>query len=218
MDDFVSGIRNIAMGLDQKQATIRIGIVSAYNPANHTAKVLLQPENVSTGWLPISSSMVGGGWGLKSPANPGQQAVVAFDSGDSQDGILIGMLHSNLNLPPSPGGNPVTSGEFAIMHSSGSFLHFHSDGSVTLNVNTIYNVTAGQTINMTAENINMVATNQIAATTPLLVVTGDILDQSSTNSVTAKGARLIYDNHTHQITSVMSGGATVTSHVPNQLE
>ena len=46
----------------------RCGLVASFNPQTYCAKVMIQPENTLTGWLPILSSWVGPGWGLRGAA------------------------------------------------------------------------------------------------------------------------------------------------------
>jgi phage baseplate assembly protein V len=105
----------------------RLGLVSSYNPATYAVKVKVQPDDIETGWLPIVTHMAGQGWGIYAgPAN-GDQAIVVFQEGDRETGVCLGFLPSDTDKPPS-----VPSGEVQVIHKSGAFLKFLSDGTVNI--------------------------------------------------------------------------------------
>ena len=136
---------------NSSRAETRIGIVHGYNPADYCAKVLIQPENTQTGWLPIASQWIGEGWGLFCPPTDGDQVIVEFQEGSFDCGVITGRLFSDAQRPL-----PVQSGEFWLVHQSGSALKFHNDGSVevishanmtaTVGANLIANVTGTATV------------------------------------------------------------------------
>src|SRR5580658_2755731 len=78
----------------------RIGVVASSNPQTATAKVLLQPEGVLSGWLPVLTQWVGSGWGISCPPSPGDQVLVIPLEGDPQHGLIIGRVFSNQVRPP----------------------------------------------------------------------------------------------------------------------
>ncbi|MDA8256739.1 MAG: phage baseplate assembly protein V [Betaproteobacteria bacterium] len=132
------------------RAETRIGIVSAYNPADYCAKVQLQPEGTETGWLPVLSPWIGETWGLFCPPSVGDQVQVEFQEGSAEAGFIVGRFFSNAQRPLA-----VPSGEFWLVHQSGSALKFHNDGSVE--VISHANMTATVGANLTA-NVTGTAT------------------------------------------------------------
>jgi phage baseplate assembly protein gpV len=112
------------------------------------AKVSIQPEGVLTGWLPILSQSAGPGWGLICPPTVGQQVLVLPDLGDEEHGVILGGTWSTVDRPPQPATSPggeaaaVQPGDAALVHSTGSFLRFSSDGTAFLNVAGAVNVAA----------------------------------------------------------------------------
>ncbi|MDD2795898.1 MAG: baseplate assembly protein, partial [Acidocella sp.] len=73
MDQFWNMVKARAGGLDGLAGVARFGLVSSFDSATYSAKVLIQPENVLSGWLPIVSTWVGAGWGLAAPPPLGAQ-------------------------------------------------------------------------------------------------------------------------------------------------
>jgi phage baseplate assembly protein V len=108
----------------------KAGIVSSYNPDSYTARVLLQPEGLDTGWIPIASQWIGNGWGLMVPPTPGDQVEVVFSDGNLGNGVIVGRLFSDKQLPPK-----VDSGELWLVHQTGSAFKLTNDGKVLLHGN-----------------------------------------------------------------------------------
>jgi hypothetical protein len=125
MDGFLNLCKAHASQIDQGWAQPRLATVSSVDPATYTARVVIQPEGVLSGWLPIASPWIGAGWGLACPPSAGDQVLVLCQEGESEHGIIVGRLWSTTATPP---GAPV--GELWLMHQSGSFIKLHNDGSI----------------------------------------------------------------------------------------
>jgi phage baseplate assembly protein gpV len=123
-----NAIKSHASSLDQSAGQVKFGTVTSVNTNNATARVLIQPEGVLSGWLPIVSQWVGNGWGAISPPNPGDQVLLVPQEGDVEQGIIIGRVFSAKQLPPAAPG-----GEFWLVHGSGSFLKLCNDGTIRVN-------------------------------------------------------------------------------------
>lgn len=111
----------------------KLGVVTNYDPANYRAKVQLQPEDQDnptqslTGWLPIFSPWTGANYGLFAPVNVGDMVEVQFQDGDIDSGIVCMRGYSDKQRPLS-----VESGEFWLVHKSGSFIKMMNDGSIEI--------------------------------------------------------------------------------------
>lgn len=105
----------------------RLATVISYDSKNHSAKVMIQPENVESGWLPIASQWVGNGWGIFAAPSPGDVVIVTFQEDDFTAGIITSRLFNDTSRPLD-----VASGELWLVHQSGSLLKFHNDGTVEL--------------------------------------------------------------------------------------
>jgi phage baseplate assembly protein gpV len=125
MDRFLNAIKAQSSALDQMQAQPRFALVSSVDPDTYAARVLLQPEGVLTGWLPILSPWIGAGWGAVCAPTPGDQVLVLAQEGDAEHGVIVGRAFSDQARPPS-----APAGELWLVHASGSFLKLQNDGTV----------------------------------------------------------------------------------------
>lgn len=103
------------------------GIITAYDPEAYAVKVQLQPTGEETGWIPLSSPWVGNGWGMAAGPMIGAVVEVEFDSGLPGAGMAAGQFYNDEDLCPGP-----PSGEFWLVHQSGSLLKFLNSGEVLL--------------------------------------------------------------------------------------
>jgi phage baseplate assembly protein V len=187
MKQLLNAMAREAMMAGASRAQTRIGIVTEYDPANYCAKVALQPEGTETGWLPVASLWIGESWGLFCPPTPGDQVEVAFQEGAAEAGFICQRLFSDQQRPLD-----VPSGEFWIVHQSGSALKFHNDGSVELDANTNLTATVGGnlaanvtgTATITAPTVDVNATSAANITTPTATVSGNAV---VTGNVTIQG-------------------------------
>lgn len=178
MERLLNSFRCQAAGLDVTAGQPRFGTVSSVDAAGATARVQLQPEGVLTGWLPVLSPWTGSGWGMWCPPSPGDQVLVLAQEGSSDHGVVVGHAFSGSQTAPA-----AASGEFWLVHSSGSALKLTNDG--TVHVNGPLNVNG--TVTVVGD----------------LHVSGDVFD--SHNSLS--DLREKYDAHTH----IDSRGGTTTT-------
>ncbi|WP_297490723.1 phage baseplate assembly protein V [Acidocella sp.] len=127
MEQLRNFIKANAGGLDGQAGVARFGLVSSFDPAVYAARILLQPENVLTGWLPVISPWVGAGWGLAAPLLPGAQVLVIAQEGDAEQGVVMGAIWSAVDQPMAA---PV--GELWLRHQSGSCVKLLNDGTILL--------------------------------------------------------------------------------------
>lgn len=127
MQGMMNAMRLQSMLAGEGRVSTRLGTVRGYNSADYCAKVMIQPENIETGWLPIASPWVGNGWGMFSPPTDGDVVMVTFQEDDFTAGIISMRLFNDGARPLN-----VPGGEFWLAHKSGSLLKFHNDGSVEL--------------------------------------------------------------------------------------
>ncbi|GAB0115313.1 phage baseplate assembly protein V [Acidisoma sp. C75] len=172
MDGFLNAVRGQAGLVAGGYAQLRCGVVQSFNQDTYCATVMLQPENVLSGWLPVSTAWSGAGWGLVAPISPGQQVIILAQEGQAEHGIILGSLFSLANRPPA---TPV--GELWLVHQSGSYLKLHNDGTIEGNATT-WKLTGTVTISGD------------------LVVGGDIADKAGAHG-SLETFRAIFDEHIH---------------------
>lgn len=124
-DRLTNAIKSQAASLDRSSGQAKFAIVSSVNYQTGYARVIVQPDGILTGWLPVLSSWVGSGWGLVSPPQPGDQVLVIPQEGDMEQGVIVGRAYSSKAMPP-----PAPGGELWMVHKSGSFLKLCNDGTV----------------------------------------------------------------------------------------
>jgi phage baseplate assembly protein V len=127
----------------------RKGTISSYDKDSYSVKVLIQPEDLETGWIQLDAHGVGNGWGVVVGPQIGDEVEVSFDNGDPNLGCVTGRYFNDTNTPP-----PVPSGETWIVHSTGSVLKFNNDGTVTLSAVAALGVHSGVAINYNAPQHN----------------------------------------------------------------
>jgi uncharacterized protein involved in type VI secretion and phage assembly len=133
----------------------RAGIVTgSIDPVRQMARVLIQPENILSAYLPIHYPWVGNGWGMACPPVEGQVIDVHFQQGGRQAAYISLRAYNAGSVPP-----PAPAGEFWLVHQSGSLFKLHNDGSIEVTANTNITLSAPNgTFRVVAEDIQMHAT------------------------------------------------------------
>lgn len=197
--NMMKAIAEQAMGA---RAAVRIGTVTSYDPRNYCAKVMIHPEGAETGWIPVLSPWVGNGWGLFAPPLIGDQVEVQFQEDNFEAGFICNRFYSDSDRPLS-----VQSGEFWLVHQSGSCLKFHNDGTVELNAAGTLTSTAPQWNHTGPVHITGDVTVTGNETVTQNITAGqDIYDRNGTKG-TLQRIRDNYDVHTHPDAQ---GGSTGT--------
>lgn len=148
MQQFWNQVKAAAGGLDGLNGVARFGLVASFDPNAYAAKVLIQPENVLSGWLPVLSCWVGAGWGLAAPLVPGAQVLVIAQEGDSEQGVVVGAVWSAVDAPLA-----APAGEIWLQHQSGSFMKLHNDGTIALQA-PVVNVTGSLVVSGNISDLN----------------------------------------------------------------
>jgi Type VI secretion system/phage-baseplate injector OB domain/GpV Apex motif len=166
MQAHLNAMRREAATTGQESAGTRLGTISGYDASNYLAKVLLQPDGVETGWLPIASIGVGNGWGIQVAPNIGDVVEVEFQDGGIDAALIAGRFFNSSARP-----NSVPPGEVWLVHKGGQFIKMLSDGSIsskgTWNHQGDLNVTGNETVggNVTAQGTvqapNVVGTTNV---------------------------------------------------------
>jgi phage baseplate assembly protein gpV len=183
-----NALRSQTAQMNGQIPTARYGTVQSVSPADCTVRVLLQPEAVLSGWLPVLMPALGSGWGLVALPSVQQQVLVLAEYGSADSGVVIGTAFSQRNPPPqvasAPGGaaSHAQPGEALLVGSSGATIRLCADGSVFI---------AASTVNVQGN----------------LVVQGDVSDRHGS----LDRLRGHYDQHVHTGTQPGSGNTGITS-------
>jgi phage baseplate assembly protein gpV len=169
MQALLNQIKKHVAGMIAQVPQPRIGIVSSVDPVSHTVKVLLQPENLETGWLECGALTVGVASIVAMPQQ-GQQVVVVPNSGSADDGMVVAGLWGGSSQPPisavtmkqaQPGEVMITCPGGAYIHITGGKIYL---GGVQIVVNGPLQVngTIAATGNITGANVLTMAGTELA--------------------------------------------------------
>ena len=127
MHQMLNVARREAQRVMAMMARPKTGIVTSYDPANYSAKVRLQPEDVETGWLPIRTPWSGKSWGMFCPPSIGDEVEVQFQESGKQAPYIALRAFGDRFRPLS-----VPSGEFWLVHKSGASFKLKNDGTLVM--------------------------------------------------------------------------------------
>ena len=176
MKQLLNQMRMQAQMATADRAAPKTGIVTSYDATNYSVKVMLQPEGIESGWLPLLSPWVGNGWGLFCAPSVGDMVEVQFEQGDAEAAFACMRFFNDVDRPL-----PAPSGEFWAVHKSGQFVKLTNDGKLLLNGQAEIDMTA-PTLNITvtgAANVacataTVAASDSVKLDTPLVHCTRDL--------------------------------------------
>jgi len=131
---FNAAQKNEMAAFNGQAGATRRGLVLTYQQQPPMAKVLLQPENIETGWLPVLSPWSANGWGIVIPLAANDQVLLVCEEADGQNYAIWGRYYSDADAAPAT--LPVA-GEFFMQSQGGAQLYFKADGSVVLATTTL---------------------------------------------------------------------------------
>ncbi|MEK6420029.1 MAG: phage baseplate assembly protein V [Burkholderia gladioli] len=158
-------------------------------------------------------------FGFSSNPPIGSDALALHVAGDRSAGAVVGTNHQESR----PRG--LAPGETILYSQDGKSVYL-KDGSIVVEAmgqDVIVNNAAKFTMNCSGDctmniggKLNVVAPGGVTFDTPLVGSTGDMQDNTATNSETMKAMRDTFDEHNHNVRNVQGGDSTITSDQPNQ--
>lgn len=146
-------------------------------------------------------------FGFSSAPPVGSDVVVLSLGGDRSSQVIIATNHKSYRH------TGLSAGETVIYNQTGMYVKLTADGIAV--------EAKGQPVTVTnATKVTINATDSVVMNTPTLQVNGDVLatgnitDNSGSNSATLKALRDAYDDHTHVVEGVETGSGSVISKVP----
>ena len=185
MHGLMNSMKAVAQVAGQSTIQTKQGVVTSYDPNTYHAQVQLMPDDVNTGWIPLKSAWVGSGWGLFCPPSIGDVVEVESQEGEGRAPSAGWRFYNNQNRPL-----PCPSGEFWLVHKSGSLLKFHNDGSVELKTAGDLNVSVTGHINSSAAQWNHTGPVKINGTA---LIAGKIIGQGGMAVSGGSGATVAGD-------------------------
>ncbi len=142
------------------------------------------------------------------------EGICAFIGGNRDHGIVIATGDRRYRL------KALAAGEVALYDDQGQKVHLKRNKEIeisgcdtlTATVGQQATISVGQQATVSCPQVNVVASTSVTMTTPLLEVTGEIIDNCGTNTISMADMRSTYNQHTHNENND-EGGPT---DVPNQ--
>ncbi len=188
----------------------RFGVVQNYDPNTYKAKVLIQPENILSGWLPISSEYVGSGFGLFVAPAPGDTVLCQFADGDFGMGVIGSGKIFLPTMPPVP----CPPGQVMLVHSSETYLKILSSGELDMNVVGNLNMTVAGNLTATVQGTATITSpNPVTVSAPTTVVEGNLEVTGNISGGTGSGGGTASFNGTVTTTGdVQANGISLENH------
>jgi hypothetical protein len=186
----------------------KYGTVSSYNPTDYTVKVILQPEGIETGFVPLAAAWVGNNLGAVFGPSVGDVVRLDFIDGSAQATVVGGRFFSVNARPPV-----VQSGQAAIVDSHGSYVRLNNDGTITMGAPTGITSTTPllkQIGNFEVDGDTLITGNTVVSKS--ITATLDISDQGGAHG-SLKGLRDAHNGHNHgnvQNGTGISAGPSIT--------
>ena len=137
-------------------------------------------------------------FGFSSSLPAGSDVLIAYLNGNRSNAIIFASNH-----PPSRHQN-LKSGESVLYNQWGLHILMTEEGIV------IEAKDKEVTVN-NAKKVTVNASTEVLLNTPILKVTGDIIDNCEGNKSTLKVLRDSYNKHNHDVKNVQSGGSNIPS-------
>ncbi|HHH1258971.1 TPA: phage baseplate assembly protein [Yersinia enterocolitica] len=143
-------------------------------------------------------------FGFSSGLPAGTDVVIGFLGGDRSSAVIVGsnnqsFRHTGLNT-----------GETVIYSQWGQYIKL-TEAGIIIEAN-------GQPVTVNnATEVTVNAAVKVRLNTPLLEVSGDIVDNADSNHITLKTLREAYNTHNHQLKNVQGGSSTLTSEVTGKV-
>lgn len=191
MTDLVGGVSRL---WQRMQRVIGRGRVTTSNDAGNVQFMQVQLNNFET----RDKTPRLGEFGHASRPPPGSDVLVVFLAGDRSNGAVLATGHQ-ASRPKN-----LNEGESMLYDLWGKSIYLTESGGIIVNAQN-----TAVTINGATE-VTINAATGIQLNTPLLKVSGDILDNSGSNSHTIAQMRALYNAHEHP------GSGVTTQPVPLQ--
>lgn len=110
----------------------RVGLVTSYDKKTYSVKVMFQPEETESGWIPLKTHHMGNDYGVLYGPTPGDgkktgdQVEVSYQEGENDTGRVIARVHSDEDKPPQ-----VEAGEMLLKHQNSGQIFFDKNQNIT---------------------------------------------------------------------------------------
>lgn len=178
---------------------IGIGKITGYGDAGGIQKLQYQTPLEVKGDTPRMAE-----FGFSSGLPVGTDVVLAYLGGDRSSAVIVASNNQQYRI------SGLKSGETLIYNQWGVFVKLTENG--------IEVEAKGKPVTVAnATTVTVTATEKIRLETPLLEVTGDVIDNCDSNGATLKALRDAHNDHNHIVKNVQNGNDEKTSEKPGEI-
>ncbi|WP_440498959.1 phage baseplate assembly protein domain-containing protein, partial [Serratia sarumanii] len=178
---------------------IGLGKITGYGDAGGIQKLQYQTPLEVKGDTPRMAE-----FGFSSGLPVGTDVVLAYLGGDRSSAVIVASNNQQYRI------SGLKSGETLIYNQWGVFVKLTENG--------IEVEAKGKPVTVAnATTVTVTATEKIRLETPLLEVTGDVIDNCDSNGATLKSLRDAHNEHDHVVKNVQSGNDEKTSEKPGEI-
>jgi len=106
-----------------------LGIITSVNPSDYTVKVLIQPQDMETGFIPYCTPF----YGFVAPPKGGEQCLVLYHGGNNNVPIAALLIYwDNGRVQGQNQSGDIQPGEILLKNQSGSYIKLSNDGTITI--------------------------------------------------------------------------------------
>jgi uncharacterized protein involved in type VI secretion and phage assembly len=169
-----------------------VGIVTAVQPGSVKVNYPWLDDKHETDWARIATNMAGGGRGVFMMPEVGDEVLVAFEHGDTQNPYVIGFLWNGQDKPPGDSVN-----DRKLMSKNGHSVRFFDSDQPGQNGIVIEDA-GGNKITMTGQKILIQAKNRLEIEAPAIYFFGPYLapDDDSSPPQKAWKRKVLPNNNT----------------------
>lgn len=200
MHPFDAALRQLARQAGNDQQHLKLGTVTSVDPVTGAIKVMMQPEEQESGWLPYMTPLAGTGWGIICIPLEGTQVVVDHEQAHPEAGVAQGSIFDDAHQIPAG----YLAGEIWLVHRSGTLIKLTNDAKLTV-------VSVGD-LDITAQaDVNLTVTGKVTASATEFDLTGDLnvtgnINASKTITATTDVVTGTISLKSHVHTGVQAGG------------
>lgn len=176
-------LNHMMLAINRSQMNIgyaQLGIISSVDAPSYAVKVLLQPEQIETGFIPFPTLF----YGFVAPPKGGEQCLVLFERGNNNVPIPASLIYWDQSRAPGINSDGDTQpGEILLIHKdTGSYIKWTNDGKLLINGNVEIDITTPILNITTTGNVTLSAGGNLSAN-----IAGDA-NINTTGQATLKGA------------------------------
>lgn len=215
MDQIAHLIKQLGGQQDRDQRYFVYAHIANYDPASHRVRCIVpswRDEDtgtpVTTPWIPLGTLAAGGmlvqfapktGATVDNPTGGEQVVIQLFDRARGTSAVACQLYNNAIQPPSGKLSTPLQGGEGVMYHQdSGTFIRFHANGDVEINVLGQTTVNSKGDVNVSTQGHALVTAKHTATvTSPSIKLQG--ADGDTLHKLVMDTFQAVYNSHTHDL-------------------